>query len=112
VWNGLSGSQPKTLSANTTYRLSCGGTFIGSVSITVNLIPTLSANPRIVNAGSRTTLNYDTNGQTCSLSGFGNVTGTDSVQTEEVNARTTYMLECPIGSASATVEIMPIGFES
>jgi hypothetical protein len=99
------------------YTVACGnsGVLAGSRSVIVTsliLAPTLRVSPRIVNQGSQVSIIYDTKGQTCTLTGeAAQVTGNGSVE-RILDARTTYTLECPTGSVSATAEIVPIEFES
>ncbi len=85
--------------------------------------PTLTTTSLIVRQGSTVTLNWDTNNGNetlCRLSGgsvnlpalpSGGDVETGSTTTV-VNARTTYTLTCPSGTATLTVEVIPSGSET
>lgn len=134
-WDALSGTRNETLTATRTYILGCGTTYstinipIGSVTVTVNSQPTLTGTPQRVPQGQNATLTWNThngNEATCTLTGgtlstnpldptntdtpMGDVnTGSVTIQ---VNAQTTYTLTCPLGTDSAMIEIVPVGFET
>ncbi len=107
------------------YSILCGNGGVGEITRSVSLnatagTSTLSASPRIVNQGNNATLTWNLAGQTgCTLTGGGlNYDQTyleaNTSFSPTVNAHTTYTLSCTstADSVSATVEIIPIGFET
>lgn len=112
TWNGTSNAGVTTspLVADTTYVLTCDNTILDTETITVLALPALVAVPSYVRSGDEVTLYYDTQGQSCTLNGQG-VNGNSSMSVR-VNARTTYTINCPGGSVSTTVEIVPSFFET
>ncbi|MCF7815921.1 MAG: hypothetical protein K9M10_02930 [Candidatus Pacebacteria bacterium] len=82
-----------------------------------DLPPTLTISPRVVEKGSTANISWILNGQTgCSITGGGNAfdlsSGVDASSIITINARTKYVISCPVGSATSTVEIIPKGFET
>lgn len=104
----------------TPYVLQCDGANRDSVIVNVNPPATLTVSERLVTSGDTVTLSWDLNGQlNCTLTGgelgstyspLGADIGVTVAQT--ITARTTYTLKCPVGEVTATVEIIPTGFES
>jgi hypothetical protein len=120
-WNIDSVSSPQIssgLAADTVYALACGATLLDSVTVIVDTTPEIgvSDDDRTVEQGSYAVINWDTKGQDCTLTdvglvgpGTGNETGSQSVL---VLARTEYVLACPGGDVTETVEIIRTIFES
>jgi hypothetical protein len=124
AWLGLSNSGVVTtpLLANTTYTLVCNGVLVAAAPINVTVIPTLNASKRVVETGSDTVLIWNTrNGDesSCSLTGgtYSDLITTTAGDpdtgsaTVTINAMTTFILSCPGGTDTFTVEVTPVGFE-
>lgn len=127
TWTGTSDqNEPRTsapLSSNTTFTLSCNDVLLDSQAVTVNAQPELSIVPRIVPAGENATIFWNThnnNEGACSLkngpytidyipttSGDPNTGFADIV----IEGRSRFVLECPGGSTTYEVEIVPRAYE-
>jgi hypothetical protein len=130
IGTGANGTNVSTgsLSADTTYTLSCESIILGSPTVldvvgTVGF-PDLSVSNVLVESNKPATLYWDTNNgdeTLCTLTG-GSLTsnpladdgGDVNTGSEEVvvNGRTTYTLSCPLGSDAVMVEIVPKAFET
>ncbi len=113
----------------TLYSLICDGTngatdvLIDVVSINIgnNLPPDLSANHRVVSEGDGVNLTWNLNGGAgpCVLTannipvpGYSNIMANGGYAVPSVNVTTMYEIQCPNGSDSVRVEIIPRGFET
>ncbi len=117
TWNGMSGSQPVSLTSHGTYTyvLTCDGTELDRVLVTIDLSPDLSVDKRMVEQGTSATLTWRLYTQVgCTLTGGGlnQTVSIDDSKPVMVDGRTTYILTCPIGSDNVMVEVVPRGYES
>ena len=120
AWNGPSGSQLSSfLTSDTLYSLACAPYpgVLDSKLVDVDTEPYIKANPRIVEKGNPTTINWGTGTEVnCSILANGTVvnamvTGLGS-RTDVINARTTYTIDCPVIDQSVMVEVQGYGTET
>lgn len=126
TWTGAStngNADSPELTSDTTFVLSCNGVALDSVFIEVNTTPELTIIPRIVPKDTDAVISWNThNGDEslCTLKTSPEAQNLidilDDVNTGfitvPITGRTTYTLECPNGSKSFLVEIVPNTFES
>lgn len=125
--NAVSGTQTTVSNpgagSTRTYTIVCGSDSSGAVSDSVRVTaiagtgqpPTLTGDPIYVLKGGNTGLTWNTNGNdpaSCTLTGPGvnlsPVSGNTGTHTVTVYGESTYTIQCPGGSDSVTIHVLPV----
>lgn len=125
--NAVSGTQTTVSNpgagSTRTYTIVCGSDSSGAVSDSVRVTaiagtgqpPTLTGDPIYILKGGNTNLTWNTNGNdpaSCTLTGPGvnlsPVSGNTGTHTVTVYGESTYTIQCPGGSDSVTIHVLPV----